>query len=80
MSLSPRYARRGSDGAQLFLSDGGGCAVTEPGTHDHSYEPVEESPEEILSSAKPFPPFEEMVIEDLTEDEDRVFLETIFSA
>lgn len=54
--------------------------MTEPGTHDHSYEPVEESPEEILSSAKPFPPFEEMVIEDLTEDEDRVFLETIFSA
>lgn len=34
----------------------------------------------ILDSAKPFPPFEEMVIEDLTEDEDRIFLETILNA
>ncbi|WP_166354054.1 hypothetical protein [Phytoactinopolyspora limicola] len=54
--------------------------MTEPGIHRHEFEPVEESPEEILESAKPFPPFEEMVIEGLTEDEDRIFLETILNA
>jgi hypothetical protein len=44
------------------------------------YAPVEESPEEILASARPFPPFEEMIIEDLTDEEQRVFLEVIFNA
>lgn len=52
--------------------------MTEPAGHE--FEPVEESPQEILDSAKPFPPFDEMVIEGLTEDEDRIFLETILNA
>jgi hypothetical protein len=54
--------------------------VTTPETNDHAYEPVEETPDEILASAAPFPPFEEMVIDGLTEEEDRIFLETILSA
>jgi hypothetical protein len=32
------------------------------------------------SRARPLPPIEEMVIEDLTDDEDRIFLEAIFNA
>jgi len=41
---------------------------------------LERSKEEVLAAARPLPPIEEMVIEDLTDDEDRIFLETIFNA
>lgn len=54
--------------------------MTESGIHGRESEPIEESPEEILGSAKPFPRFGEMVIEDLSDDEDRIFLETILNA
>lgn len=53
--------------------------MTEPGSPDHGYEPAEETPEEVLKSAPPFPRFADMVIDDLTEEEDRVFLETILN-
>jgi hypothetical protein len=38
------------------------------------------SSEEILRRARPLPPVEETVIEDLTEEEERVFWEAITSA
>lgn len=41
---------------------------------------LERSKEEVLAAARPLPPIEEMVIEDLTDDEDRIFLEAIFNA
>ncbi|MGH3503596.1 MAG: hypothetical protein ACRDQA_22270 [Nocardioidaceae bacterium] len=52
--------------------------MSEP--REHGAEPVEETREEILASAPRFPPLQEMVIEDLTEEEERVFLETIQDA
>lgn len=42
--------------------------------------PLERTREEILAAAKPLPPLEEMVIEDLTDEEDRRFLDAIFNA
>lgn len=41
---------------------------------------LERTREEILAAAKPLPPAEDMLIEDLTEDEDRLFLDAIFNA
>lgn len=40
----------------------------------------ERSKEEVLRAARPLPPDDEVLIEDLTEDEDRVFLDAIFNA
>ncbi len=45
-----------------------------PTTHE---EPREESVEEILAAARPLPPLDEMIIEDLTEEEERAFYEAI---
>ena len=42
--------------------------------------PAAPSPAEVLQRARPLPPLEESVIEDLTEDEDRIFWETIRTA
>lgn len=42
--------------------------------------PVALSPPEVLRRARPLPPLTESVIEDLTENEERVFWETICSA
>lgn len=39
---------------------------------------LERSREELLAAARPLPPREEMLIEDLTEEEERLFLEVIF--
>lgn len=36
--------------------------------------------EELLRRGKPFPTYEEMVIEDLTDEEEKVFLEAISEA
>lgn len=52
--------------------------MSEP--HESGAEPVAETREEILASAPRFPPLEEMVIEDLTDEEERIFLETIRNA
>ena len=35
---------------------------------------------EVLSAARPLPPDEDVLIDDLTEDEDHLFLEAILSA
>lgn len=40
----------------------------------------DEPVDKILADARPLPPFEETVIEDLTEEEERIFLETIMKA
>jgi hypothetical protein len=42
--------------------------------------PASTSPEEILRRARPLPPIEETVIDDLTEEEGRIFWEAITSA
>jgi hypothetical protein len=41
---------------------------------------LERSREDVLKAARPSPPGEEVLIEDLTEDEDRVFLDAILNA
>lgn len=40
-------------------------------------ESLERDREELLESLRPLPPAEEMVIEDLTEEEDRLFMAAI---
>jgi hypothetical protein len=40
-------------------------------------DPREESVEEILAAARPVPPLDETIIEDLTEEEERAFYEAI---
>jgi hypothetical protein len=40
----------------------------------------ERSREEVLNAARPLPPDEDVVIEELSEDEDRLFLATILDS
>ncbi|MGD9701106.1 MAG: hypothetical protein AB7Q42_22750 [Acidimicrobiia bacterium] len=40
-------------------------------------ETLEESRERVLATARPFPPYEDMVIDDLTDDEEAQFLAAI---
>jgi len=56
--------------------------MSEPETRrPASYGPsLERSREEVLAAARPLPPHEEMIIEDLTEDEERLFLNAILNA
>ena len=56
--------------------------MSEPGVRrpTSSGESLERSKEEVLAAARPLPPHEEMIIEDLTEDEERIFLDTILNA
>jgi hypothetical protein len=41
---------------------------------------LQRSKEEVLAAARPLPPHEEMLIEDLTDEEERVFVEAILDA
>lgn len=41
---------------------------------------LERSREAVLAAARPLPPAEEMLIEDLTDEEERLFVETILDA
>jgi hypothetical protein len=55
--------------------------MSEPATHRPSYgDTLEKSVKSILAAARPLPPADEMVIEDLTEDEERRFFEAIRNA
>ena len=52
--------------------------MAEPAKKRATYEEQrEESVEEILAAARPLPPLEEMMIEELTEEEPRAFYEVI---
>jgi hypothetical protein len=48
-----------------------------PASHGRS---LERSREEVLAAARPLPPHKEMIIQDLTEDEERIFLDAILDA
>jgi hypothetical protein len=41
---------------------------------------LERSREEVLAAARPLPPHEDMMIEDLTDEEERIFVEAILDA
>ena len=41
---------------------------------------LERSREEVLAAARPLPPHEDMVTEDLTDEEERIFVEAILDA
>jgi hypothetical protein len=41
---------------------------------------LERSREEALAAARPLPPHEDMMIEDLTDEEERIFVEAILGA
>lgn len=59
----------------------GRCAVSEPdAAWQWSGESLERSPEEVLASLRPLPPADEMLIEDLTEEEDRLFMAAVLDA
>jgi hypothetical protein len=59
----------------------GGDAMTEPATHRPSHgNTLEKSVEDLLAAARPLPPADEMVIKELTEDEERRFFEAIRNA
>ena len=55
-------------------------------TEPHSWEPaskgasLEWGKEEALAAARPLPPRDEMMIEDFTDEEERIFVEAIFNA
>lgn len=52
--------------------------MTEHAAHEPDYgDSLEESVEAILAAARPLPSGDEMVIEDLTEEEERRFFEAI---
>lgn len=55
--------------------------MSEPGAHKPASfgESLERGREEVLAAARPLPPHEDMVIEDLTEDEENIFLDAILN-
>jgi hypothetical protein len=56
--------------------------MSEPGAHESAPRSpsLERSREEVLAAARPLPPHEEMMIEDLTDEEERIFIEAILDA
>jgi hypothetical protein len=56
--------------------------MSEPGAREPAPRgaSLERSKEEVLAAARPLPPHEEMMIEGLTDDEERIFIEAIFDA
>ena len=55
--------------------------MTEPAGHRPAFgESLERSVEELLAAARPLPFGDEMVIEGLTEEEERVFLDAVLNA
>jgi hypothetical protein len=73
----PNFCSRGSTDATL--GDGKGRQeMAEPAMkRTVQKDPHEESVEEILAAARPLPPLDEMIIEDLTEEEERAFYKVI---
>jgi hypothetical protein len=41
---------------------------------------LERAPEEVLAAARPLDPYEGPIFDDLTDEEDRIFFETVVSA
>lgn len=82
MVLITQRRQRHADGWGGTLISGGRCAMSEP----HAREPaskgasLERSKEEVLASARALPPHKDMVIEDLTDEEERIFVEAILDA
>jgi len=63
------------------LSQGARCLMSEPTTQSACTEEWPDEPvERLLAQARPLPPYDQMVIPGLTEDESRVFFDTITSA
>jgi hypothetical protein len=56
--------------------------MSEPHAHDPASKgaSLERSREEVLAAARPLPPHEDMLIEDLTDEEERIFVEAILGA
>ena len=90
-SASPRSEVFGRLGFKLSCADAayarldtspGGSQVSEP-RGDRGQAPARASEaerERILARAKPLPPVEETIFDDLTDEQDRIFWETITSA
>jgi hypothetical protein len=60
----------------------GGAAMSEPGAREPASSGVslERSQQESLEAARPLPPHEEMLIDNLTDEEERIFVEAILNA
>jgi hypothetical protein len=74
--------RRGSDPRLCTLVAGRRCAVSEPEVHRSASKgtTLERDRNDVLDAARPLPPDADVVIDDLTEDEDRLFLAAILEA
>ena len=58
------------------------CAVSEPEVHRSASKgtTLERDRNDVLDAARPLPPDADVLIEDLTEDEDRLFLAAVLEA
>jgi hypothetical protein len=57
--------------------------MSEPGTrepHPRNGATLERDRQDVLKAARPLPQGDDVLIEDLTDDEDRIFLAAIFDA
>jgi hypothetical protein len=56
--------------------------MSEPGAHKPVSQGVtqERDKDDVLAAARPLPPDEDVLIDDLTEDEDRLFLAAVLDA
>jgi hypothetical protein len=74
--------RRGSGSRLCTLIDGRRCAMSEPEVHRSASKgtTLERDRNDVLDAARPLPPDADALIDDLTEDEDRLFLAAILEA
>jgi hypothetical protein len=58
------------------------CTMSEPEAHKPVSQGVtrERAKDDVLAAARPLPPDEDALIDDLTEDEDRLFLAAVLDA
>jgi hypothetical protein len=75
-------ASSGGGQAKLRVTVEGGRGVSEADMHrtGPSSATFERTRDEVLREARPLPPDDDVLIGDLTEDEDRLFLEAISAA
>jgi hypothetical protein len=74
--------RRALSARLCTLIAGRRCAMSEPEVHKSASKgtTLERDRNDVLGAARPLPPDADVLIDDLTEDEDRLFLAAILEA
>lgn len=81
VSTAGNYSFPGDCGRGILASDEWRWHVSEPGVpHQPETGSLERSRQDMLTAARPLPPDEDAVIEDLTDEEDQLFLTVILEA